>query len=100
MIIPEDPFVRELLPEFIDSWIDELTNNFPKLFEEKNSTELYRMAHTMKGSCYQFGLSELGDIGTELMLLIKNTEWDKVENQCNYVLSKLVEYKKYLEENL
>lgn len=99
MKLPEDPFVLELLPEFIDSWIDELTNNFPNLMKEKNATDLYRMAHTMKGSCYQFGLNELGDIGVELMNLIKKEEWEKVNSQCNFVLNKLVEYKEYVENN-
>lgn len=99
MKLPEDPFVLELLPEFIDSWIDELTNNFPNLMKEKNATDLYRMAHTMKGSCYQFSLNELGDIGVELMNLIKLEEWEKVNSQCNFVLSKLVEYKEYVENN-
>ncbi len=100
MQLPEDPFVRELLPEFIDSWIDELNTNFPQLFADKNSSELYRMAHTMKGSCYQFGLKELGDVGVELMMLIKNEDWEKVESQCNFVVAKLVEYKEYVSKNL
>lgn len=100
MKLPEDPFVLELLPEFIESWIDELSNNFPNLMREKNATDLYRMAHTMKGSCYQFGLNELGDVGVELMNLIKHEEWDKVNSQCNFVLGKLVEYKEYVENNL
>lgn len=100
MKLPEDPFVLELLPEFIDSWIDELNNNFPNLMKNRESTELYRMAHTMKGSCYQFGLNDLGDIGVELMNLIKEEKWEKVNSQCNFVLSKLVEYKDYVQKNL
>lgn len=100
MQIPEDPFIKELLPEFIDSWIDELSNNFPVIFKEKNTQELYRMAHTMKGSCYQFGLNDLGDVGVELMLLIKSEEWDKVETHCNDVLTKLVSYKEYVNKFL
>jgi len=99
MKLPEDPFVLELLPEFIDSWVDELKNNFPNLMKERNATDLYRMAHTMKGSCYQFGLNDLGDIGVELMNLVKNEEWEKVNFQCNYVLGKLVEYKEFVENN-
>ncbi len=100
MKLPEDPFILELLPEFIDSWIDELSNNFPKLMKDKNDTDLYRMAHTMKGSCYQFGLNELGDIGVELMKLIKNQEWEKVDSQCNYVLSEFVKYKEFVKSNI
>ena len=99
MKLPEDPFVLELLPEFIDSWVDELKNNFPNLMKERNATDLYRMAHTMKGSCYLFGLNDLGDIGVELMNLVKNEEWEKVDSQCNYVLGKLVEYKEFVENN-
>ncbi|HRP01157.1 MAG TPA: Hpt domain-containing protein [Candidatus Kapabacteria bacterium] len=99
MKLPEDPFILELLPEFIDSWLDELTNKFPDLMKTRNDTELYRMAHTMKGSCYQFGLNEIGDIGVELMNMIKNKEWDNVESKCNYVLSEFVKYHEYLQKN-
>lgn len=99
MVFPDDPFIRELIPEFVDSWLEELNNNFPALFAEKQKDDLYRMAHTMKGSCYQFGLNELGDVGVQLMNYVKHEEWEKVENQCNLVRDKFVEIKEYLSNN-
>ncbi len=77
MNLSEDPFVRELLPEFIDTWLDDLNNQFDNLVTEKKADELYRMAHTLKGSCYQFGLNEVGDMGIQLMGYAKEHNWDK-----------------------
>ena len=51
MKIPDDPFIVELLPEFIDTWIDDLNNLYPSVLESKNTDELYRIGHTIKGSC-------------------------------------------------
>jgi len=67
MKIPDDPFVQELLPEFIDTWMDDLQEKLPTYLETKNSTELYRLAHTLKGSCLQFGLDEIAEVGIQLM---------------------------------
>jgi len=75
--IPNDPFIRELLAEFVDSWIEDLDTKFLQLIDENNSADFYRLAHTLKGSCFQFGLDELGNMGIELMALSKNNEWDK-----------------------
>ena len=41
--------------EFVDTWIKDITDQYHLYIKEKNSAELYRIAHTIKGSCYQFG---------------------------------------------
>ncbi len=87
MNIPDDPFIQELLPEFVDTWLNDL-QQMPQLIEEKNTDDLYRMAHTLKGSCYQFGLNEIGDLGVSLMSLAKDGKWvDALEMQPKLVKS-------------
>lgn len=77
MKLPEDPFVLELLPEFVDTWIEDLDNQYHKYLEEKNKDDLYRMAHTLKGSCFQFNLDEIANMGLDLMAYLKEDNWEK-----------------------
>lgn len=97
MNIPDDPFVRELLPEFVDSWITDLNEQFQPYVNDKNTEELYRLAHTLKGSCYQFGLNDVGDMGVELMGYAKEGEWDKAVQMKETIMNRFTEIKAELE---
>lgn len=77
MNIPDDPVIQELIGEFVDTWISDLDEQFNDLIEQKNDQDLYRMAHTLKGSCYQFGLDELAELGIELMGYAKEKDFEK-----------------------
>lgn len=77
MVLPEDPFIRELLPEFIDTWIDDLENQFGPAIDNRNSQDLYRLGHTLKGSCFQFSLDHIANMGIELMGYAKEENWDQ-----------------------
>jgi HPt (histidine-containing phosphotransfer) domain-containing protein len=98
--MPDDPFVRELLPEFVDSWISDIDELYDKLLNEKNSEDLYRLAHTMKGSCYQFGVTELGDTVIQLMKHIKEGNWHIVEQYKLQIRNKFVEMKEFVNSNM
>ena len=99
MKIPDDPFVQELLPEFIDTWMDDLQDKLPIYLEAKNSTELYRLAHTLKGSCLQFGLDEIAEVGIELMGYAKNEEWENAIEISDSLLDMFKRAKDFLIEN-
>jgi len=75
--LPEDPFVLELLPEFVDTWISDIEIQFKPLLASRDNQELYRFGHTIKGSCLQFGLDEIATIGIELMGYAKEQNWNK-----------------------
>ena len=77
MKIPDDPFIRELLPEFIEEWIGDLNTKFPAIIESRNVQDLYRFGHTLKGSCFQFGVDEVAELGIELMGHAKAGDWEK-----------------------
>jgi HPt (histidine-containing phosphotransfer) domain-containing protein len=74
--LPSDPFVLELLPEFVDTWIQDIDAQFDALIQAKDADELYRFGHTLKGSCLQFGLDEIAAQGIELMGYAKNIDWE------------------------
>ena len=79
MKIPEDPFVRELLPEFVDTWLNDIDSQFNQLIIDKNADDLYRFAHTIKGSCLQFGLDDIAALGIQLMEFAKRADWEKAK---------------------
>lgn len=99
MKLPNDPFVLELLPEFIDDWIDRLENEFPELYDLRDSESLYRMAHTIKGSSYQFGFEDLGDLGVVMMSQIKSDDWVGLEQNKEVFRIRLVAIKEFLKNN-
>ena len=77
MKMPEDPFIIELLPEFLETWLNDIDNQLPVILKEKDTKELYRFGHTIKGSCFQFGFDETAQLGIELMGASKDENWDK-----------------------
>ena len=99
MNLPEDPFVRELLPEFIDTWIEDIDTQFPVMIAEKKNDDLYRFGHTLKGSCFQFGLEEIAHLGIELMALAKETKWDESVQMVAQIRTKFDDMKEYLKRN-
>ncbi len=98
MKLPEDPFVRELLPEFVDSWINDLNEQFQPLVEQKKGDDLYRLAHTLKGSCFQFGLDDIAEMGIELMNYAKDRDWEKAVEMEKQLKDSFQKVKEFLEE--
>lgn len=99
MNIPEDPFIRELLPEFVETWIGDIDSQFDEFISTKNAAELYRLAHTLKGSCFQFGLDDVANMGIELMALAKENNWDKALDYKEPIRKAFVDMKDYLDAN-
>lgn len=98
MKIPDDPFIQELLPEFVDTWISDIDENYSKFIDEQNASELYRLAHTLKGSCFQFGLDEIANLGIELMGYAKENNWEKAKSLKEPIRNLFIEMRKFLEE--
>jgi len=96
MNIPLDPVILELIEEFVDTWIVDIDNDFKRLVETKNSDDLYRLAHTLKGSCFQFGLDEIAHLGIELMDKAKAKEWDLALEYEQPLREKFAEVKSFL----
>lgn len=99
MKIPDDPIIQELIEEFVDDWINEIDTKYSTLIEEKNSDDLYRLAHTLKGSCFQFGLDEIAELGISLMDHAKAKNWEKAATYKKPLQEKFAEVKKIIEES-
>lgn len=99
MQLPDDPFVLELLPEFIEDWIEKLDTEYLEFKTNRDSESMYRLAHTMKGSSYQFGFADLGDIGVEIMAQVKSDDWDGLEQNKEKFRNRLIEIQEYLSQN-
>lgn len=97
MNLPNDPMIRELLPEFVDAWINDIDEQFKPLMDAKNSGELYRFGHTIKGSCLQFGLDEIATLGIQLMELSKVQDWDNAIIIEQKIRDSFIDVKKFLE---
>lgn len=100
MQIPDDPFILELLPEFLDTWMADVQTQMAELISSRNGQDLYRFGHTMKGSCAQFGLDGLSAMGIELMGYAKNGEWDKAAAMQKPIYDSFNEAKEFVEKHL
>jgi hypothetical protein len=98
--LPQDPFVLELLPEFVDTWIQDIDDQFKPLIDSKNSDDLYRFGHTIKGSCFQFGLDEIAEKGIELMSFAKTQDWDNAISKGTDIRKSFIAAKSTIEEKL
>ncbi|NLO19490.1 MAG: hypothetical protein GX121_06380 [Ignavibacteria bacterium] len=99
MNIPDDPFIRELLPEFVDTWIQDLNEQYALYIREKNGAELYRLAHTIKGSCFQFGLNEIAELGITIMGMAKEADFDKAAPMGEKLINYFNDVKTFIVEN-
>jgi chemotaxis protein histidine kinase CheA len=93
MQLPTDPTILEFYEEFVDSWITDVNEQFDAFVESKNVTDFFRFAHTLKGSGYQFEITALGDTGIELMVLIREENWEKIVPYKEILLGILAEAK-------
>lgn len=99
MKLPTDPFVLELLPEFVDQWIQDIDEQFEALSAAKNKDDMYRFGHTIKGSCLQFGLDEIANLGIELMGYCKTGDWNRIEPMGLQIRNSFIKAKEILENS-
>lgn len=81
MQLPEDPLLRELLPEFLQ-YCHSTIGHILDAAQAHNEQELYRSGHTLKGTALQFGLTELAELGTQLMDCARHHRWEDVPALC------------------
>jgi HPt (histidine-containing phosphotransfer) domain-containing protein len=77
MKLPDDPIILELLPEFVDDWLQQIDERYSSLVESQSTNDMYRLGHTLKGSCFQFGLDDIAQMGIELMDHAKEGRWEE-----------------------
>jgi HPt (histidine-containing phosphotransfer) domain-containing protein len=85
------------MPELIETWVDDINQQFDLYYEERDTKEMYRLAHTIKGSCLQFALDEIGQVGIEMLQKVKNNDWDSIYPYKKKLLDKFDEVKVLLD---
>ena len=100
MKLPEDPFILELLPEFIDTWINDIKDQLDTIISSKDSDELYRFGHTIKGSCLQFGIEEIALLGIEMMGYAKAKDFDNAQVLGDKILQSFIEANEFVASKL
>ncbi len=85
MQLPDDPILLELVPDFVVSWTSDVNTVLPALVAARNTDELYRFGHTLKGSARQFGFAELADCGSEIMHIAREARWDALGEIIEHV---------------
>lgn len=98
MTLPSDDIILELLPEFVDDWIKQLQMEFHAIVERKSEQELYRLGHTLKGSCLQFGLKEPAALGIQLMECSKVQDWNAALDLYQPILDMFIEAREILHQ--
>lgn len=83
---PRDPILAEMLPEFLDSWKKDLTHVWTDIQSRADSTELYRLGHTIKGSFIQFGFGNLAQAGRDVMADAESSNWDSARTHIEALL--------------
>lgn len=96
MEFSDDPYILELLPEFVDTWLEDISSQMNVLIQSNNSDDLYRMGHTLKGSCLQFGLDSIASLGIELMGYAREKKWDQAKLLESKLLNEFDKIKKEL----
>lgn len=100
MQMPTDPFILELLPEFLETWIQDVEIQLPELLHKRDEQGLYRFGHTIKGSCAQFGLDDLSLMGIELMGYAKNADWGKAQPMQQRLSAAFIAAKQFVDEHI
>ncbi|MCU0424984.1 MAG: Hpt domain-containing protein [Candidatus Kapabacteria bacterium] len=97
MTLPDDPIILELLPEFVLDWLKQLDAEFHEILDKKDEQRLYRLGHTLKGSCLQFGLEDPAKLGITLMEHSKVQNWDAARAMYDPIRSYFLEAQKLLQ---
>lgn len=97
MTLSDDPIILELLPEFVLDWLKQLDAEFHEILDKKDEQRLYRLGHTLKGSCLQFGLEDPAKLGITLMEHSKVQNWDAARAMYDPIRSYFLEAQKLLQ---
>ncbi len=96
MVLPDDPLLRELLPEFLQSWQQDAAR-IVEAAQAHNESELYRLGHTLKGTCLQFGLTDLAELGIQLMECARTHRWEEVPQLYEQILASFRQLQRLLD---
>ncbi len=99
IVVPEDPIIREMMADFVESWRRDIRDKLPQLESERKQDELYRFGHTLRGSGRQFGLLRMSDIGLHIQECARAEQWDQLpklradlQSELDYVQQFIIDH--------
>lgn len=95
--LPTDPMLADLVPEFIEQWLTDLSVTWPQIRASGSIDDFRRFGHTIKGSFLQFGFRELSAVGKEIMHDADAGDWDAAEARVIGLGNVLTEVKRRLD---
>ncbi len=75
-ILPTDPVLADLLPDFARLWLRDLDGAVERCRMDNDAESLHRLGHTIKGSFLQFGFTELSAVGVQIMNAALAKDWE------------------------
>jgi len=78
-VLPADPVLVDLIPDFVDLWMRDLTTMWADIKSSGDTEEFRRFGHTIKGSFLQFGFKELAAVGKSMMDDAANSDWQTAD---------------------
>jgi hypothetical protein len=94
--VPTDPVLVEFYPEFVDRWIADFTDEWPRIMERHDPVELHRFGHTIKGSFVQFAMRDHSKIGIEIMQCADRDDWERAATCVDGLRQMMIELKAHL----
>ena len=95
--LPTDPVLADLVPEFIEQWLNDLTVNWQDIRRRGDLDDFRRFGHTIKGSFLQFGFKELSSVGKEIMNDADAEDWEAAQLRVTGIQNMLEELKRRLD---
>ena len=95
-VIPTDPVLEDLIPEFIEQWQKDLTVTWTDIKDRGDLEEFKRFGHTIKGSFLQFGFRDLATVGKQIMEDAEDSDWDEAGARIIGIYNVLAVLKKRL----
>ena len=92
--LPTDPILQDLIPEFIEQWMTDLTVNWAGVKDRGDQEEFRRFGHTIKGSFLQFGFRDISAVGREIMNDSEGLDWDEADARILGIIDALKVLKK------
>lgn len=90
-VLPTDPILLDLIPEFTSQWLKDLTVTWDEIKARADIEEFKRFGHTIKGSFLQFGFRDLSAVGKEIMSDSEKEDWDEANARIKGLINTLEE---------
>lgn len=83
--LPADPVLREFFPEFLTRWIADIDSQWPDIMQRRDTAELRRFGHTIRGSFIQFGLRDMSEAGLLIMNHAQSEDWVHADDVVQHI---------------